>query len=397
MKRNRRAGVEDRWHKTIRDEHGKAVKVPGASYGQGLRWRARYVDENGREHAKGFKTKTNAQTWLDEIVASQVVGNYVDPERGKVTFASFYKEWSERQVWVSGTRHAMDLASNSATFGSLPLAELRTSHLEAWVKSMQDKGLAASTVRTRFNNVRNVLRAAVHDRVMARDVTDRVRLPRQRKASAAMVIPTPEDVGAVLRIANDPFVAFIAVCAFAGLRRGEACALRVSDVDFLRREIHVVRQVQWTDDGQMEIRPPKYGSERSVYVPDPLVALLAEHVRCHRPGDDPDRWMFPGARNTALPTHAATVARSWRITRAKVNISCRLHDLRHFYASGLIRDGCDPVTVQRALGHSSASITLDVYGHLWPDANDRTRKAAGRLFDESVGPAADALRTEDRN
>lgn len=91
------------------------------------------------------------------------------------------------------------------------------------------------------------------------------------------------------------------------------------------------------------------------------------------------------------------MARSWRVTRAKVNIDYRLHDLRHFYASVLIRDGCDPVTVQRALGHSSASITLGVYGHLWPDANDRTRKAAERLFDESMGSTADALRTESEN
>jgi integrase len=54
-----------------------------------------------------------------------------------------------------------------------------------------------------------------------------------------------------------------------------------------------------------------------------------------------------------------------------------LHDLRHFYASGLIASGCDVVTVQRALGHSSATITLGVYSHLWPTAEDRTRAAAG--------------------
>jgi integrase len=132
-----------------------------------------------------------------------------------------------------------------------------------------------------------------------------------------------------------------------------------------------------------------------VYIPDRLVTLLAEHVRRYRPGDDPDRWLFPGSRDAQLPAHAATVARSWRIVRDRVGMTNRLHDLRHFYASGLIRAGCDVVTVQRALGHSSAAITLTTYSHLWPDANDRTRKAAGELFAESVGTAADQLRTED--
>jgi len=141
-------------------------------------------------------------------------------------------------------------------------------------------------------------------------------------------------------------------------------------------------------------KPPKYGSERTVYVPDRLVALLAEYVRLYRPSDDPDRWLFPGSRNTALPAHAATVARSWRIVRNQIGIEHRLHDLRHFYASGLIRAGCDVVTVQRALGHSSAAITLTTYSHLWPDANDRTRRAAGALLEASLGAAADQLRTE---
>ncbi len=55
------------------------------------------------------------------------------------------------------------------------------------------------------------------------------------------------------------------------------------------------------------------------------------------------------------------------------------------------------MTVQRALGHSSPSITLDTYGHLWPNADDRTRTAAGVLFNQALGSTADALRTEDPN
>lgn len=396
--RNRRSGVEDRWSKTVRLPDGSTETVPSAVHGKGKRWRARYVDDEGREHAKGFTRKSDAQAWLDtEITAAFVTGTYVDPQRGKITFASFYKEWSRRQVWVSGTKHAMDLAATGVTFGSVGLTDLRPSHVETWVKRMQDNNLEPTTIRTRFANVRNVIRAAVRDRVMPRDVTVSVKLPRARKASSAMSIPTAAEVGDAIRACDDIepwYAAFVAVCAFAGLRRGEASALKVSDVDFMRKEIHVRRQVQWTDDGEMEIRGPKYGSERMVYVPDGLVTILAEHVRLWRGGDDPDRWLFPGSRDPSLPAHAATVARWWRLVRADVGIEHRLHDLRHFYASGLIAAGCDVVTVQRALGHSTASVTLDTYSHLWPDANDRTRNAAAGLLDQALGAAADALRTE---
>ena len=125
-----------------------------------------------------------------------------------------------------------------------------------------------------------------------------------------------------------------------------------------------------------------------------LVTMLARHVQHWTYGEDPDRWPFPGRRDRDKPAHAATVARSWRSASSAAGVGHRLHDLRHFYASGLIRAGCDVVTVQRAPGHSSAAITLTTYSHLWPDANDRTRKAAGGLMDQALGSAADALRTK---
>jgi integrase len=106
------------------------------------------------------------------------------------------------------------------------------------------------------------------------------------------------------------------------------------------------------------------------------------------------RWPFPGGRDTSLPAHSATVSRWWRIVRAKVGMPHRLHDCRHFYASGLIAAGGDVVTVQRALGHSTPSVTLDTYSHLWPDADDRTRKATAGLVDQALGATADALRTD---
>jgi integrase len=401
QKRNRRSGVEDRWTKTDRLPDGTTDTVPSAAHGKGKRWRARYVDEDDHEDAKAFVRKSDAQSWLDtEITAKFAAGTYVDPKHGKVTFSSFYTEWSSRQVWVSGTTHSMDLTANSVTFGNIPLADIRPSHIEAWVKAMQDKGLEPTTIRTRFANVRSVFRAAVRDRFMPRDAAEGVKLPRTRKTSAAMSIPTSEEVGAAIRATNDIepwYAAFIAVCAFAGLRRGEACALKISDVDFMRKEIHVRRQVQWSDSGVMELRGPKYGSERTVYVPERLMTMVAEHVRMYRAGDDPDRWLFPGARDDQRPTHAATVARWWRLIRDQIGIDYRLHDLRHFYASGLIAAGCDVVTVQRALGHSSASVTLDTYGQLWPDANDRTRSAAAGLVDQALGSAADGLRTTGQN
>ncbi|HEY2595048.1 MAG TPA: tyrosine-type recombinase/integrase [Chloroflexota bacterium] len=130
----------------------------------------------------------------------------------------------------------------------------------------------------------------------------------------------------------------------------------------------------------MAVKSPKYGSERVVALPDDLAALLAEHVAARVSAD---LWVFPGDDG---PVHANTVTYWWNQTRAAARLpGVRLHDLRHFYASGLIAAGCDVVTVQRALGHGRATTTLNTYSHLWPTAEDRTRQAAAALMAAVAG------------
>jgi integrase len=187
-----------------------------------------------------------------------------------------------------------------------------------------------------------------------------------------MKIPTPAEVGELLRVADDHFPAFVALCGFAGTRLGEA-ALRVGDIKFLAKEIRIERQVQSANGGAVEIRAPKYESVRTVYAPDGLLDILSEHIRLHLPDNSPERWMFPG--EDEHPLHQNSVGYLWRKARNAVGVEYLLHQLRHFYASGLINENCDVVTVQRALGHSSPSVTLE---HLRTFVAERQRPHAER-------------------
>ena len=138
---------------------------------------------------------------------------------------------------------------------------------------------------------------------------------------------------------------------------------------------------------------PKFGSERVGYVPAELLAILSEHVA--RTGVGASELLFIGQDGT--PLNRSSAGHQWRQVRRAAGIGpFTLHDLRHFYASGLIASGCDVVTVQRALGHSSATITLGVYSHLWPTAEDRTRAAAADLMASVLGSLADSVRTSDQ-
>jgi integrase len=359
------------------------------------KWRARYRDDAGKEHARHFERKVDAQRWLDEVTASVVTGQYVDPKAGKATFDAWFADWSARQVWAPMTAVQADLVRRSVPFASVALAELRESHLQAWVKSMQAAGYASNTVHTRMMVVRAALRAAVRDRRLVLDPSTGVTLPRRQSREKAMEVATSEQVGALLRSTEPHMRAYVALCAFAGLRLGEASGVQVGDIDFLKRRLEVERQVQKRRGGPSEIRPPKYESGRTVYVSDELLQILAQHVEHCLMSDE--GFLFVGAAGQPIPP---TSVNSWwqRTTKAARVTGLTLHSLRHYYASGLIADGCDVVTVQRALGHKSPSVTLNTYSHLWPTAEDRTRQASGRMAAEALGlRAADSLRTEEAN
>lgn len=170
--------------------------------------------------------------------------------------------------------------------------------------------------------------------------------------------------------------------------------MQVGDIDFLGRTLRVTRQLQRAKAADVAegknvvdatggitvvLRRPKYESERTIYLPDELIAILAEHVRQHTPDGDPDRWLFDEG---GKPWHDNLVAYRWRSTRTDAGLTHKLHDLRHYFASGLIAAGCDVVTVQRGMGHASATTTLSTYAHLWPTAEDKTRAAAAAMAAE---------------
>lgn len=361
-------------------------------------WRGAYRDVAGKQHTKSFKRQIDAKRWVATEEAKVVRGDWVNPAAGKVTFAAYYADWAPRQVWLSNTRENAGLAVAGVTFRDMPMRSIRRSHIEAWVKHMASS-LAATTIDTRYTIIRSVFRAAIADQVITRDPTDGVVLPRKRKPEAAMSIPDHADVAKLLNAAepeNRPksrpgFTAYVALCAFAGLRRGEALGVQVGDIDFLARILRITRQIQRAKPADVAAgknlveavagitvltRPPKYESERAIYLPDELVAILAEHVRQHTPDGEPNRWLFDeGGR----PWHDNLVDYRWRSTRADADLTTKLHDLRHYFASGLIAAGCDVVTVQRAMGHASATTTLGTYAHLWPTAEDKTRAAASEM------------------
>jgi integrase len=152
----------------------------------------------------------------------------------------------------------------------------------------------------------------------------------------------------------------------------------------------IKRQIQGQVNSRTVAVSPKYESARTVYLPDSLVKQLAAHVENHPPAGE-HGWLFI---NGPYVWNRNSAGNQWRGIRKVAGLDeFTLHDLRHFYASGLVAAGCDVVTVQHALGHSSPTITLNIYSHLWPKPEDRTRAAAETLMALATTKVADSVRT----
>jgi integrase len=344
------------------------------------RWRARYRDANGQEHARHFDRKVDGQRWLDEVTASVVTGTYVDPKTARTTV----REWSE--TWIAGysTRRASTVSQArthlrliNATFGDHALASVRPSEVRSWTGTLRDLGYAVSTVHALHSRLGQLFCDAVHDGLLPRSPVSRRTSPGAGKQRP--YVATTAQVWALHDALPDPLRPMVLLGAFAGLRRGEIIALRVHDVDFMGGIISP--EIQYPSE------PLKTEISR---MPIPIPHELALELN-RVPTEWGSEVLVVGA--TGQPITPSTANKAFGAAKRAVEglpAEFRLHDLRHYYASMLIAAGLDVKVVQARLRHASAKTTLDTYGHLWPDSDESARAAVARVFSERP---ADRART----
>jgi integrase len=369
QRRSQRGSVEDRWHKRVKDEDGNTLEVPSAVSGKVTRWRARYVDNAGREHTRTFDRKVDAQKWLDAQLAALLRGDHIAPRDARLTVG----EWCDKWLAGYGTRRASTVRQAEvhikvikAYFDAVPMSAVRPSDVRAWTVALKKEGRADSYIYALYSRLSQLFTDAVHDGIVARNPCSRRTSPGMGKQRP--YVATTRQVWALYDAVPPGVRPAILLGAHAGLRLAEAAALRVNHVDFASGL--VTPSVQWVDE------PLKSDtSRRPIPIPAEMARLLAEAIPL---GNGThivsDLWGDPGG--------PWTIERAVRAARAGVGLpdGFRFHDLRHYFASLLIASGLDVKVVQARLRHASAKTTLDTYGHLWPDRDNTSRAAVAAVY-----------------
>ena len=351
------------------------------------RWQARYrLTPGGRQYSKTARRRVDAQQWLDEQTAKIHAGTWTDPKTAQTSVGEWLDTWlagygTRRESTVRQARVHLGLIRDA--FGDMRLSAVRPSHVRSWTAKLRDDGYEPSYVYALHARLAQVMADAVHDGILARSPCSRRTSPPA--PSQRPYVATTEHVWALHDAMPERMQAAILLGAFAGLRVGEACGLRVSDVDFMRGII--------TPAVQYPAQPLKTESSKwPIPIPESLALELSAHVADRPAREGVETLLIDMWGQQLAPWTLERAVRDARGTVGGLPDGFRYHDLRHYFASLLIADGADIKTVQTRLRHGSATTTLRTYTHLWPDKDETTRATVERVIAARVARIEERLR-----
>lgn len=341
-----------------------------------MRWR-----EGTVQRKENFAELGEAQDRAKAIDTDMKRGQYVDVRDQRVTFEEYAEQWRAAQPHRPGT--AKDVAQSLRcyaypAFGAQRLTVIRPSSVQAWATGLVTaQGLAPSTARKVFQKVKAVFNAAVRDGLVPRSPCAGVRLPEVPHTEVTPL--TRDEVERLAAAMPDRYRALVILAAGSGLRPGELFGLQVKHVNFLGRSVKVEQQLQQTTGHGVYVGPPKTRrSYRTVPLSKTVLDALGRHLeRYPAAGDD---YLFRMERGGPI-VRTDFYGPIWQaaVKTAGLPKGTRMHDLRHTYASLLIKHGRSPKTVAARLGDSVA-VAMRVYAHLWPDEDEGTREAVEDFF-----------------
>jgi integrase len=344
-----------------------------------------YRDPAGRSRRKVFARQIDAKNWRTDNEHAKGHNAWVDPAAGNDRFGGWGERWYATTAALRPTtRHDYRaLLDNQVlpAFAAARLADIDALAVREWLASLVGGGLSAKRARKAHQVLAQVLDAAVDGGRLARNVAAGVKLPKVQRREMGFLDAVQVEA---LADAIDPrYPTLVRFAAYTGLRPCELVALRVGRLDLLRGTVRVAEAAPEVA-GRLEWGGVKTHEARTVRLPRSLAAEVAAYLadRPHGPED----LVFtaplggPLRQSKFVPGYFKPAVRA-----AGLPATLRFYDLRHTAASLLIREGASVKAVQRQLGHATASITLDTYGHLFPDELDQL---AERLEDVRAGALA---------
>ncbi len=364
--------IRDRWTKPNPDATSRKKRLRTSQWGKGKRWQAIW-EEDGQRRYEAFENQDAARLHLAQVEAGQAAGTWITKDKKQITMADLWEPWiaakagrSKKTVENYRTVWRVHI---EPVWGSMPVHEVQGVSVAAWIPTLTTRGRGGkkepyplgSAQQRRVGIVINaLLDMAVAQKVIPSNPLDSKAIPRQEMSERRYL--KVHEIDALLAAApHEAARLLVTVLLMTGIRPGEAKGLKVKDLDADRGRLWIRRDV----DDLGRIDTTKDHKDRDVPIGGDLLLDLEDEAEDR----DLEDWLLPDEHDNVW-----TAAR-WRRVWASMTTAAGLegidtYTLKHTAASMAIASGADPKTIQRMLGHRTAAMTLDIYGHLWDEHLD---------------------------
>ena len=348
------------------------------------RWEGRIIIGHKNDGTPIFKSvfgKTQKAT-LKQL--HQLLDLYCDvdlTEECRMTLGEWMDKWLDeymiftlRESTINGYRNMIE-HQIKRFIGDKQLAYLTTADLQKFYNKIKKDGraiehpihgkeLSNSMVRKVHMILHQALNLAVRERLIVRNPTIGTTIPKKSYTEKQVLCDSQLDkfMDAIKR--EQYWYDFFYVEIMTGLRRGEICGIKWSDINFTEGTLSIRRSVTTKAGGGLMIGETKTNAgERKIILPPSVLTLLRE-----KQSDAICEWVFPHYMNPSDPLHPDAAYRKLKTLLKSVELPLiRFHDLRHTFATHAMQGGVDAKTLAGILGHTDASFTLDTYTHVTSD------------------------------
>jgi integrase len=341
-------------------------------------------------------SKRAAEAELRRRLHELETGLYADP--GKLSTGDYLRRWLQDAARMKVSPKTYERYEEITEkhliphLGHHPLAKLAPLHIQryyaaALVSGRRDGkgGLSPTTVRHHHAVLHAALTQAVQWRLLTLNPAEHVELPRIPHREEKRL--DAEVVSKLLAAARGHRLQVPVLLAMGtGLRQGEICGLRWSDIDLDRGVLEVRQSLEQLHGGRLRFKEPKNRKRRSFGIGAVLLGELRAHqeVQQLKKLDAGPLWQESGlviTTDLGEPVPPSRISERFRWLAEKCgHPEITFHDLRHAAATHLLARGADVASVSQRLGHSRHSTTMDVYGHAIKTGQDRTSELADQIL-----------------
>lgn len=353
----------------------------------------------GKRKQKWYTVKGNkkdAETFLTEKLRELDTGILIDTK--KIKFGEYLDYWLKEYCknnlsinTIEGYEQYIE-RHIKPSLGNIELEKLKPLQLQTFYSEKLENGklngkggLSKQTVRTLHRIIHVALTQAVKWQLVARNVADCVEPPKPKKYEARFLDDEQTNL-LIEKAQNSEIYIPIIIAIYTGMRRGEVLGLSWQNVNLEKKYIKVVQELSCTKQG-LKILPPKTNkSIRNIAIPDSLVKILKNHKAKQMEnklllGQEYQNidmvCTYPNGKLFYPKRFSAKFHELLEKNRLPI---VRFHDLRHSHASLLVKLGIQPKVISERLGHSNIGITMDLYSHLYEEAD----REVADVFDKII-------------